>query len=243
MTQKVIKFESLDSTNNYVAKGLETGQYKANDVILAGFQTEGRGQRGNIWQSEFDKNLTFSFGFRSDFLNLDDQFIISKAISVAIAKYLENKIDKQVILKWPNDVLIRNQKICGILLETKLVERKRYMVVGIGLNLNQTSFNTDYAVTSMCLELGKALDVDSELSDLLNCIGTEIDLLKTGEIVKIEESYLSRLLGTNNYVLLKRNDVIFKGKIVDVKNNSEITVKKLDGSLNTFRAGDVRISY
>jgi BirA family biotin operon repressor/biotin-[acetyl-CoA-carboxylase] ligase len=243
MTQKVIKFESLDSTNNYVAKALQSGHYSENDVILAGFQTEGRGQRGNIWQSEFNKNLTFSFAFPIDFLNLDQQFIISKAVSVAIAEYLEEKTGMPIALKWPNDILIENQKICGILLETVLVDRARYMIVGIGLNINQASFNTDYAATSLSLELGRSLDLDEELSLLLPYINSCIDIVKGGRADEIEVSYLARLRGSQGFAKFSDEEASYRGKIVFVDNSGEITVKSEDRKLKNYRSGEVKITY
>jgi len=243
MTQKVIKFEILDSTNNYVAKGLENGQYRDNDVILAGFQTEGRGQRGNIWQSEFGKNLTFSFALRSDFLNLDEQFVISKAVSVGIAKYLEEKLGLPISLKWPNDILIENQKICGILLETKMIDSKRYMIVGIGLNVNQTSFHTEYAATSLSLEFGRPMDLNKELERLLTHLQRYLAQARERMLDGIDDEYLSRLKGTEDFVNLERKGEKFTGKIIYVSNSGEISVKSDDGKLENYLTGQVKINY
>jgi len=243
MTQKVIKFEILDSTNNYVAKALETGQYRENDVILAGFQTEGRGQRGNIWQSEFNKNLTFSFAFLFDYLKLDHQFVISKAVSVAIAKYLEDRIGKTITLKWPNDILLGNKKLCGILLESVLAGRKRFMIVGIGLNVNQASFNTEYEVTSLSLELERMLDLDSELNLLLPYLSASIEKVKNAKTHELEAFYLARLTGHNELVEFTDRERTFRGNIISVENSGEITVRPEDGEMKTYRMGEVKITY
>jgi len=243
MTQKVIKIHSLDSTNNYVAKALQKGNYRENDVILAGFQTEGRGQRGKIWQSDLNQNLTFSYGFRCDFLNLEDQFVISKAISVGIAKYLEEKLGMPITLKWPNDILVENQKICGILLETKIIERNRYMIVGIGLNVNQTAFNTNYAATSLSLEFGKPMNLESELEYLLTYLRKSLVTLTSGRLDEIDSDYLSRLKGTQKFIAFKDNEGKFNGKIIYVSNSGEITVKSDKGKLRSYLTGQVKISY
>jgi len=243
MTQKVIKFEILDSTSNYVAKGLENGQYTVNDVILAGFQTEGRGQRGNIWQSEFDKNLTFSFALRSDFLKLDEQFVISKAVSVGIARYLEEKLGVPISLKWPNDILVGNQKICGILLETKIIDGKRFMIVGVGLNVNQTSFNTEHAATSLSLEFGRPMDPVKELEQLLTHLQKYLAQVKERILNGIDDEYLSRLKGTDDFVSLETKGEKFTGRIIYVSNSGEISVKSDDGKLKNYRTGQVKINY
>ncbi len=240
MTQKVIKFNILDSTNNYVAKALKNGKYRANDVILAGFQTEGRGQRGNIWQGEFGKNLTFSFGFSCHFLPLDDQFVISKAISVGIAKYLEKRTNCRISLKWPNDILVNNRKISGILLETILVNRHRYIIVGIGLNVNQTSFQIENQTSSLSLELGRSLELDEELSRLLDSLNFELALLKQNKIAEIENSYFKRLKGTERFIRFSENGKSFKGLITSVDRAGVICVKSQQGLSKTYRTGEVK---
>ena len=103
---KITQFNSLDSTSNYVAKQLITGKYTEGEVILAHFQTEGRGQRGSFWQSISGQNLTFSFALSSDFLNIHEHFILSKAVSVAIYDLLRKRLETEVFIKWPNDILV-----------------------------------------------------------------------------------------------------------------------------------------
>ena len=242
MTQKVIKFESLDSTNNYVAKALEIGDYTEHDVILAGFQTEGRGQRGNIWQSDLNKNLTFSFAFAIDFLHFEEHFIISKAVSVGIAQYLEEKMGMPVNLKWPNDILIENQKICGILLESKIIDKNRYIIVGIGLNMNQTAFITDYAATSLSLEMGQTLDLDREIKLLLSYLKKYIQMVQSRAFEPIEDAYLSRLLGTREFIAIKDANRKYQGKVIYVSNSGEISIKSRQGYIETYRTGEVKIS-
>lgn len=243
MIQKVIKFEVLDSTNNYVAKALKSGKYGVNDVILAGFQTEGRGQRGNIWQGEFGKNLTFSFAILSNFIQLDGQFTVSKAISVGIAKYLEQATNCKVSVKWPNDILLNNQKISGILLESTIVDRIRYIIIGIGLNVNQTSFQTSNNATSLILELGHSLNLDEELEQLLEFLYFEIGLIKKNRIAEIEDDYFIRLKGTDSFIRFSENGRSYEGLITSVDQAGSIRVKSKQGQVKTYRTGEVKINY
>ena len=103
---KIIRFDSIDSTSNYVANALLSGTYTEGDVILAQFQTSGRGQRDSVWQSSPGENLLISFAICADFLSLHQQFLLSKAVSVAIYNYLHKAIPRDVWIKWPNDILV-----------------------------------------------------------------------------------------------------------------------------------------
>ena len=138
-----IWFETLDSTNSEALRHPE--RYDNLSVVAARTQSAGRGQRGNRWLSESGANLTFSLvldfsaeGMKA--LPVRDQFMLSRAASLAIRDFLlQEGVD--ALIKWPNDVYVRNRKICGMLIENTLngafLERS---VIGIGLNLNQKAF-------------------------------------------------------------------------------------------------------
>jgi biotin-(acetyl-CoA carboxylase) ligase len=117
------------------------------------------------------------------------------------------------------------------------------MIVGIGLNINQASFNTDYAATSLSLELGRSLDLDEELSLLLPYINSCIDIVKGGRADEIEVSYLARLRGSQGFAKFSDEEASYRGKIVFVDNSGEITVKSEDRKLKNYRSGEVKITY
>ncbi|MFA7115754.1 MAG: biotin--[acetyl-CoA-carboxylase] ligase [Bacteroidales bacterium] len=145
-------YKSIDSTNLEAERNLSV----TNDfsVLAAEFQTAGRGQRGNHWESAEGENLTFSIVLKPKGLKAVNQFVISEVVSVGICDYLKNyEIEAQI--KWPNDIYVGNKKICGILIENKIfTDRLAASIVGIGLNLNQTEFISDARnPTSLLLSL------------------------------------------------------------------------------------------
>lgn len=114
--------------------------------VAAVSQTAGRGQRGNSWEAEPGKNLTFSICLRPDMLPAARQFEISMSVAVTVCDFLRKLVDtpQWLCIKWPNDIYFSDRKLGGILIENSisggLIERS---VAGIGINVNQTRFLSD----------------------------------------------------------------------------------------------------
>ena len=147
-------YGSIDSTNLQAHR--ELGDAPEGSVWVADFQTAGRGQRGNTWESGAGKNLLFTVLLRPDFLHVAKQFAISQITALAIVKYLETK-GLSPKIKWPNDIYIGDKKICGILIEhTVAGVNLSASILGIGININQTQFCSDAPnPISLLLALGK----------------------------------------------------------------------------------------
>lgn len=164
-------------------------------LVYVGKQQEGRGQRGNSWESEPYKNLTFSFLLHPTFLPAEKQFELSMVVSLSIVATLE-RYGLKPLIKWPNDIYIGDKKICGILIENDIsgsgvLSRS---VVGIGLNINQSLFLSDAPnPTSILLESGKEYNIE----DVLNTFCTEFMSLyvpfSKAELANIEKVYTSLL--------------------------------------------------
>ena len=240
---KITQFNSLDSTSNYVAKQLISGTYTEGEVILAHFQTEGRGQRGSFWQSIPGQNLTFSFALRSDFLNIHEHFILSKAVSVAIYDMLCKRLQTEVFIKWPNDILVSDQKICGILLETKMVDSQRYTIFGIGLNVNQSTFPEGLKATSVALQLQQPVSVNEIMTDLIAELNLCLKPIKEAYFDDIEARYMAALYGANEWISFTEENRSFYGKIREVDNAGIMLVKSKQGHALNYRTKEVLINY
>ncbi|MDX1446081.1 biotin--[acetyl-CoA-carboxylase] ligase [Lishizhenia sp.] len=144
---KIIHLERVDSTNNYAANMGKQGQISHGTVILADIQTNGRGQRGNTWQSDPFSNLTMSLYITPNALIKNNQHTLNYAVSLALKDVL-TKHAENVNIKWPNDILIGKRKIAGILIENQWGPFGiQSCIVGIGLNLNQQSFENDLGIS------------------------------------------------------------------------------------------------
>lgn len=167
----IIWFDSLDSTNNEVKRRISDIDNLS--VVAAVEQSAGRGQGDHIWLSERGKNLLFSMVLKLEEgqMEVKDAFGISGAVSGALVRFLaDHGIEAWV--KLPNDIYVRDRKICGTLIENTI--RNKWLItsiIGIGLNVNQTEFDASLPnPTSMALETKKAYDVDVCLDELLNAL-------------------------------------------------------------------------
>ena len=155
MDETLIEFDSLESTNDYLKAHWD--HLVPFVFVRAQEQTKGKGRGDRAWLSQKGENLTFSFLLKDP--NLFEHLgILSLSCSVAVSRTLERFGVANVTIKWPNDVLVNGKKVCGILLEGSLPS---YCVVGIGINVNQTSFDGDYRLppTSIALEMGRKTDI------------------------------------------------------------------------------------
>jgi len=169
MADNVHWFDTIDSTSTQLMKDRESLPDRS--VYAALYQTAGRGQKGNRWESRPGENLTFSILLKPTFLAVTDQFILSQVIALSLLDYLKGE-GVTATIKWPNDIYVGDRKICGTLIEHTLSEGHiATTVAGIGLNLNQKEFDPSIPnPTSLSLVTGRRYDVKAELPKLLACI-------------------------------------------------------------------------
>ena len=161
---QIIKLSATDSTNAYLKSLAQSEILDDHTIVVADEQRKGRGQMGADWQSEAGKNLTFSLLKHFDHLLIENRFRLNICVSLAIAGALSEQHVPNLSIKWPNDILSGNAKICGILIENILMGDKiRTSIIGIGLNVNQMTFDNLENVSSLKLLLGRTLNLDELL--------------------------------------------------------------------------------
>ena len=145
---------STNSTNTLLKELLAKGEWKDNErFIRAGYQTAGRGQTGNGWESEEGKNLLCSVLVESRKIKDKRPFYLNMAVSVAVHRVIKSfvfersglcSLSEALSIKWPNDIYWQDKKIAGILIENAIIGNElKYSIAGIGLNVNQTEFKSD----------------------------------------------------------------------------------------------------
>lgn len=189
-------FDSLPSTNQY-CELLDLSQTEEFSVIYARQQTAGIGQRGNCWNSQPNKNLTFSLILKPTFLPAAEQYMLTKVVSLGITDCLQSLIPGGNIIKikWPNDIYINDHKVCGILISNKLSRTHlSASIVGIGLNVNQTEFPS-WVPNPISLKqiTGEELSLRPLLENIVQAIQTRYRQLPTNPDI-LDQEYLSRLL-------------------------------------------------
>lgn len=237
----IIWLDSVDSTNTEVYRRAD--RLDNMSVIAARNQTAGRGQRGNSWLVEPGTNLTFSMYLRFGEAPLAplaaaDQFLISEAATLAVASVLEEEgLDAKI--KWPNDIYVRNRKICGMLIENSLDgSNVKSSIVGIGINCNQKEFPPQLAnPVSMTLLTGRHHDLDGLLRRVIDRLVANLTALAYGQgRQELKDAYLSkmyRISQQHEYTDLTTGE-IFKGTIVGLGSCSRLRVMKEDGSYKEF---------
>ena len=168
---KITHFKTLDSTNQHLQNLLNEGVDIIDNIIVTDYQTSGKGQGKNVWESEDGKNLLFSIALDMSFLKAENQFLLTQMVSVTMIDVLKKYLpEESLFIKWPNDIYFNDKKIAGILIKNEI---KGMMmgtsIIGIGLNVNQTSFDENLPnPISMKMITGKDFDLD-ELLSVVSC--------------------------------------------------------------------------
>lgn len=199
-TLQIIRLAETDSTNNYLREQCAKVRLPEGSLVIADFQTAGKGQVGNSWESEAGKNLMFSFLLYPDFLPANRQFLISQIASLSVKETLEEYTDA-ITVKWPNDIYWKDRKICGMLIENDLSGQLLYCsVIGIGLNINQKIFRSDAPnPVSLAQITGKTYDREEILARFLHIFFHYYSLLLQEKEEEIRASYMAALYHGDGY--------------------------------------------
>ncbi|SDI14607.1 biotin--[acetyl-CoA-carboxylase] ligase [Winogradskyella thalassocola] len=241
----IIKLNAIDSTNTYL-KDMSTATLPMDyTVVIAELQTKGRGQMGAKWRAESGKNLTASVFKRLSFFNVTDQFYISMAVSLAIIKALRSFKIPQLRIKWPNDILSADTKLCGILIENVIKNNNlQGSIIGFGLNVNQKFFDNLPQASSMSLVTGVIFNKDEVLSEVLKQLKVHFDLLESKQFLEIKSEYEDLLFRKNKPSTFRtsKNDS-FSGIIQGVTENGQLQVWTEDGIIKTFDLKEIKLLY
>ena len=187
-------------------------------VVVADFQTSGRGQRGNSWESDSCKNLLFSIVIFPEFLEARRQFLISQIISFAIKEELDT-YTTDISIKWPNDIYWKEKKICGMLIENDLMGRNiSQSIAGIGININQETFHSSAPnPVSLRQITGKEFDLFEILKNIVLRIQSYYSLLKKGNTEPIVCQYEMSLFRKEGMHRFKDANGEFLARIIRVE--------------------------
>jgi len=212
-----IDFEEIDSTNKY----LKDNYFKYNDFtfVSAKNQTKGKGREDRKWISNKNENLLFSILIKDETAIKNYQYL-SILTAYSVIKVLEELGINNLMIKWPNDIYINDKKVCGILLEGSV---PNYIVVGVGLNVNQTVFAGDFRVNPTSLK--KETNRQFNIEELKLKIYQQIEI----EFTKIIHNDCSFMNDISKYDYLKNKDC----SLTMYKHDKNVHVKgiQLDASL------------
>ena len=229
-TPKIIRLAETDSTNNYLREQSAKARLPEGSLVIADFQTAGKGQVGNSWESEAGKNLMFSILLYPDFLPANRQFLISQIASLSVKETLEKYTDS-VTVKWPNDIYWKDRKICGMLIENDLSGQHLYCsVVGIGLNINQEIFRSDAPnPISLTQITGKTYDREDVLACFLRIFFNYYFLLLQEKEEEIRAAYMAALYHGDGYYFYIDENGSFEARIHAIEPTGHLILQLRDG--------------
>jgi BirA family biotin operon repressor/biotin-[acetyl-CoA-carboxylase] ligase len=230
MEWEIIHIAETDSTNRWLRERGSEGDM----VVVADYQTAGKGQGTNSWESERGKNLLFSVLYHPQRIPANRQFHISMAVSLAIADALGEHIG-DVSIKWPNDIYWRNAKICGILIENRLLGQTiRDSIIGVGVNVNQRQFHSN-APNPVSLWQIHGHETDLEL--LLQSILDKFTLYINKKEIKTQ--YLHQLYRRKGFHPYADREGSFMAEIVDVEDDGHLLLCDDNGQQRRYAFKEV----
>lgn len=214
--KNIVFVPQCPSTNDLAARLLEQSAVAEGTVVITDHQTSGRGQRGNSWVTEPRLNLTFSLILKPAFLSVAKQFFLTVVTTLAVYDFLKAKGVDGVRIKWPNDMLVADHKICGILIENQLKGNTlASSIIGIGLNILQEEFLIPSA-TSLKMVTGKSYNLSEEFGKLISLLESRYLLLRQGKQDELLQEYLQVLYRIHEEHSYQSRGEVFQGTIQGV---------------------------
>ena len=242
MNVNVVHYKEVDSTNAE-ARRLSVEGAESGLVVTAKKQTAGKGRRGRSWESPADENLYFSILLRPS-LEPEKAPMLTLVMAYSVAKVLQRE-EIQVLIKWPNDLVLSGKKVCGILTEMNLSGAQvEDVIVGVGLNVNTMKFPDE--LEDKATSLRKETLRELECGELLQLILKEFDkqyqrFLENQDLEFLQEDYNAMLINRDREVMVLEPGKEYLAKALGINKLGELLVRKEDGSTEAVFAGEVSV--
>lgn len=239
---RIIRLAEVRSTNASLRALLEKEPegLPEGSVLVADKQTAGRGQVGNVWESEPGKNLTFSVVLYPDCIPANHQFLISQIASLSVKETLDAYVSG-IRVKWPNDIYRNEKKICGMLIENDLAGNFLYCsIIGIGINLNQEVFRSDAPNPVSLRQLtGQTYDREQVLNEFLERFYRYYLLLLQEKYAEIRLGYRRALYRGEGYFPYADAGGAFEACIREIETTGHLVLELRDGSRRRYAFKEV----
>jgi BirA family biotin operon repressor/biotin-[acetyl-CoA-carboxylase] ligase len=239
--RKIYAFESIDSTNT-CARALASNDAPEGAIVVADFQTAGKGRLGRSWSAAAAENLLFSVILRPR-IAPEGVNLLPLLTAVAVARAVSEKSGLKADCKWPNDLLLHGKKFCGILLEGVLSEGGLdFVIAGIGVNVNQVLFPNGLKerATSLRIESGKEFDRE----ELLRAVLREFENLyaeeKEDEFKSVPQLWTSHSGMIGKTVEIESEGTTLTGRAEGIAPDGAL-ILRTDAGLRSVYAGDVTV--
>lgn len=241
--KKVYYYEKTGSTN-LDAKQLAEDGAPHGTLVVAEEQTDARGRRGRSWQAPAGSNLYFSLVLRPNF-PAEHASMLTLVMAVSVARAVREQCGLKAEIKWPNDIVVNKRKVCGILTEMTLEARAiGYVIVGVGINVNQKEFPEDIreTATSLSRESGNVFSREELLQRIMEFFEADYEtFLKTENMALLMDTYNSWLVNKGVQVKVLEPSGEYAGTAQGINENGELLVERENGHLEAVYAGEVSV--
>ena len=240
MQNKIIHFETIDSTNTYCLLNFKNLEDKT--VVIADEQTSGRGRFDRVWVSENCDNIYLTFVLKPEIKSFVTN--LTQYLSVVVAEVIES-YGVEAHIKYPNDVLVNGKKICGILCEASLQKNiLQGVVLGVGINLNMPENiikSIDRPATSLNLEIGNSVDKQEFLNKLLNEFYENYEKVAENGFSCFKNDYMKRIHFIGKTIWVQQRDGFAKDKVQAqrIDSNGNLVVKTQENIEKIVYSGDI----
>ncbi len=219
-------------------KSLQTKTFHLPIVsIFTCFQTNGRGQGGHQWKSEPGKNLAFTIA-----IPLTDQIdfvVLNKSLTLSVCEFIQSFLEEKVVIKWPNDILCNYKKIAGLLFQVQTIDHIKYLVFGIGLNVEQTNWLSELPNAASLKDFGVSnLNFFNLAESLCKSIVSGLDSVSNPFIHQL---FQQKLMNLNQSIRIQHadNQQIYEVTLLDVDQFGRILVSNENGEKVCYHHGQV----
>jgi len=239
-----VHLDEVDSTNNYCKDNAATLPHGA--VVLADFQTGGKGRLGKSWSNPRGHTLSFSILLKEN-IRLEDMTLLPLLAGLGVCRGLDSLCGLEFAIKWSNDVLCQGKKVCGILCESRISAAGSELsaVIGIGVNLLQTC--EDFAqldlvyANSLFLATGRSYLPEQAASAVLNELEPVLDSFIAGGFQPLREAYKARCITLGRQVLIRQNEVEQEVFARDIAPDGSLLCTMADGKTQKINAGETSV--
>ena len=229
-----LKFNELPSTNSWLMERVSIQSFAEGTVVFAKHQSKGKGQRGATWTAKLSQSLTFSVLLNPKFLPIRNSYDISICTALALHDCL-NELRPGFEIKWPNDIYFKDKKVAGVLIENQMSKSVyQNAVVGIGLNVNQISFEALPNAISLKQILGVNFPVENVLERICETLEARYLQLRAGKYDSLKQAYLVALYRYKQIHSFRVKNTKFKAIIIDVLRNGRLLIVLENGENRDF---------
>ena len=223
-----IILSTVDSTNNHAMGLIREGKAADGTAIFALEQTEGKGQRGKVWDSHLGENILLTVIAGSKNLSIHQPFLLSAITALACCDFFSKYAGDETSIKWPNDLYWRDRKAGGILIEN-VIKNQQWdnTVIGMGININQTQFGQlENKTVSLKQITGKSFDPILLAEELCGFLDARLNQIKSTPAETIIEEYNKHLFKRNEKVKFRKDSLVFEAKVLRATAEGDLEIER-----------------